>query len=47
MDMKEPANFESPSSPIYYNMKYDVFFYVVTYNVFQVIGGMGSLMFSN
>jgi hypothetical protein len=47
MDMKEPMNYESIGCPLYYNMRYDIFFYVVTYNIFQVIGGMGSLMFSN
>jgi hypothetical protein len=47
MDMKEPMNYESINCPLYYNMEYDVYFYVVTYNIFQVIGGMGSLMFSN
>lgn len=47
MDMKEPTLYESPSCPQFYNMAYDINFYVVTHNVLQILGGMGSLMFAN
>jgi hypothetical protein len=47
MDLKDPAQYENPLCSELFNMEYDIFFYVVTHNVFEIIGGMGSVIFAN
>jgi hypothetical protein len=47
MDIKDPAQYENPNCPTLFNMNYDITFYVVTHNLLEIIGGMGSVIFAN
>jgi hypothetical protein len=41
---KNPITYET--SP-YNNVKYNMYYYLVSYNIIQIMGGMGSLMYAN
>lgn len=44
MDLKNPRDYEVG---IYKTYSYDINFYVISYNVLQIMGGMGSIMYGN
>ncbi len=45
IEFKNPLVYEK--SPLYKNVLYDVDFYFISYNIFQIMGGLGGLVFGN